>query len=132
VKDTGYFSYLTVTGLGKMLVGAISARQNLSGPISIFRMTGEVAKVGVIPFLQLMALISISLAIINLFPIPVLDGGHLLFFFIELCKGSPVSVKYQEYAYKAGLAIIILLMVFVFWNDIDRMFPGFLSKIWGR
>ena len=128
-KDTAYFSQLTVVGLGKMIIGAISARQNLSGPISIFRMAGQVAEVGIIPFLHLMALISISLAIINLFPVPILDGGHLVFFLIELCKGSPVSVKYQEYAYKAGLAFIVLLMIFVFWNDIDRIFPGFLFKI---
>jgi regulator of sigma E protease len=128
-KDTAYFSKMTVVGLGKMIVGKISPRQNLSGPISIFQMTGQVAnKGGVIPFLLLMAVISISLAIINLFPIPVLDGGHLLFFFIELCKGSPVPVKFQEYAYKAGLALLILLMVFVCWNDIDRIFPGFLFK----
>jgi regulator of sigma E protease len=125
-KDTAYFSQLTVVGLGKMLVGTISARQNLSGPISIFGMSGEFAKKGIIPFLHLMALISISLAIINLFPIPILDGGHMVFFFIELCKGSPVSVKWQEYSYKAGLVFLIVLMIFVFWNDIDRIFPGFL------
>ena len=128
-KDTAYFSYVTVVGIGKMIIGAISARENLSGPISIFRMAGQVAEVGVIPFLHLMALISISLAIINLFPVPILDGGHLVFFLIELCKGSPVSAKGQEYAYKAGLAFIVVLMIFVFWNDIDRIFPGFLFKI---
>jgi regulator of sigma E protease len=125
-KDTAYFSYLTVAGLGKMVVGAISPRQNLGGPIAIFQMAGEAARIGVITFLHLMALISISLAVINLFPVPILDGGHLLFFFIELCKGSPVSVKCQEYAYKAGLAILIMLMIFVFWNDLDKIFPGFL------
>lgn len=128
-KDTVYFSQLTLVGIGKIIIGAISARENLSGPISIFRMAGQVAEVGVIPFLYLMALISISLAVINLFPIPILDGGHLLFFLIEFCKGSPVSVKWQEYAYKAGLAFLVVLMIFVFWNDIDRIFPGFLFKL---
>ena len=126
VKNTAYFSWVTVKGIGKMIVGAISARDNLGGPIAIFQLTGQAAGSGAISFLYLMALISISLAIINLFPIPILDGGHLLFFTIELCKGSPVPVKWQEYSYKAGLAILIILMIFVFWNDIDRIFPGFL------
>ena len=98
----------------------MSARNSLTGPIGIFKITGEAAKYGFVSLLQMMALLSISLAIINLFPIPVLDGGHLLFMIIEKIKGKPVSIKAQEMAVRVGFSMLIALMGFTFYNDIVR------------
>jgi regulator of sigma E protease len=88
----------------------------------IAQMAGDSAKAGVGSLISFIALISINLAIINLLPIPVLDGGHLLFFLIEAIKGSPVSVKVREIAQQIGLFLLILLMILVFYNDITRIF----------
>jgi regulator of sigma E protease len=85
-------------------------------------MAGDSAKAGVGSLIFFIALISINLAVINLLPIPVLDGGHLLFFLIEAIKGSPVSIKIREVAQQVGLFILILLMILVFYNDIHRIF----------
>jgi regulator of sigma E protease len=88
----------------------------------IAQMAGDSAKAGIASLISFIALISVNLAIINLLPIPVLDGGHLLFFSIEAIKGSPVSVKVREIAQQVGLFILILLMILVFYNDISRIF----------
>ena len=112
---------LMVVIISKLIKGDIST-DTLGGPIMIAQMAGDSAKAGVGSLIFFIALISINLAIINLLPIPVLDGGHLLFFFIEAVKGSPVSIKVREVAQQVGLFILILLMILVFYNDITRIF----------
>ena len=94
----------------------------LGGPIMIAQMAGEQAKAGAGNLVFFIALISINLAILNFLPIPVLDGGHLLFFFIEAAIGRPVSIKMREIAQQIGIFILILLMIYVFYNDIVRIF----------
>ncbi len=112
---------LMVVIIAKLLKGDIST-DTLGGPIMIAQMAGDSAKAGVGSLISFIALISINLAIINLLPIPVLDGGHLLFFLVEAIKGSPVSVKVREIAQQVGLFLLILLMILVFYNDITRIF----------
>lgn len=115
---------LTFVVLGKLIVGAISPK-TLAGPIGIAQMSGEVAKAGPLAFLYFLALLSINLGILNLLPIPILDGGHLLFFSIEAIMGKPLSIRKREVAQHVGLFLLIALMVFVFYNDIYRLFdPG--------
>jgi regulator of sigma E protease len=111
---------LMVVIIAKLIKGDIST-DTLGGPIMIAQMAGDSAKAGIGSLISFIALISINLAIINLLPIPVLDGGHLLFFFIEAVKGQPVSVKVREVAQQIGLFILILLMILVFYNDITRI-----------
>ena len=124
VLQTGSTIQLTFVVLGKLIVGAISPR-TLAGPIGIAQMSGQVAKAGTIAFLHFLALLSINLGILNLLPIPILDGGHLLFFSIEAVMGKPLSIKKREVAQQVGLFLLILLMVFVFYNDIYRLvYPG--------
>ncbi|MCG2712775.1 MAG: site-2 protease family protein, partial [Candidatus Omnitrophica bacterium] len=99
----------------------MSVRESLAGPIVIFKITGQAAKLGFVYLLQIMAALSVSLAIINLFPVPVLDGGHLLFLLCEKIKGKPISIKLQEIATRAGLSMLVVLMIFVFYNDLVRI-----------
>jgi regulator of sigma E protease len=113
---------LMIRSVVKMIDGSIP-KENLGGPIMIAKLAGDQAKQGFDKLVQFIAFISINLAIINLLPIPVLDGGHLLFFTIEAIKGRPVSIKVREVAQQVGLFILILLMVLVFYNDITRFFP---------
>jgi len=112
---------LMVVIIAKLITGDIST-DTLGGPIMIAQMAGESAKAGIGSLISFIALISVNLAIINLLPIPVLDGGHLLFFSIEAVKGRPVSIKVREIAQQVGLFILILLMILVFYNDISRIF----------
>ena len=115
---------LTFVVLGKLLAGAISPK-TLAGPIGIAQMSGQVAKAGPLAFLSFLALLSINLGILNLLPIPILDGGHLLFFCIEGVMGKPLSIRKRELAQQVGLFLLIMLMVFVFYNDIYRLVdPG--------
>jgi regulator of sigma E protease len=88
----------------------------------IAQMAGQQAKEGISNLLFFIALLSINLAIINFLPIPVLDGGHLVFFFIEAATGRPVNVRFREIAQQAGIFLLIMLMIYVFYNDITRMF----------
>jgi regulator of sigma E protease len=120
LKQTWMISKLTLLSIVKMVEGVISPK-TLGGPILIAQMAGTQAREGIIPFILFMALLSINLAILNLLPIPVLDGGHLLFYFIEIVKGSEVSVKWREMANQVGFVLLILLMIFVFIMDIDRL-----------
>ncbi|MBU0634258.1 MAG: RIP metalloprotease RseP [Candidatus Omnitrophica bacterium] len=118
---------ITAIALYKMLTGQMSARESITGPVGIFYITGEAARLGFVYLLQLMGVLSVSLAIINLFPLPVLDGGHLLFLFFEKIKGRPLSFKTQELAARIGLSLIVTLMVFIFYNDFIRF--GIFDKI---
>ena len=110
---------LMVIIIGKLVTGDIST-DTIGGPIMIAKMAGDQAKSGIGNLIFFIALISVNLAIINLLPIPILDGGHLLFFSIEAFKGNPVSLKVREVAQQIGLFIILLLVVLVFYNDIFR------------
>jgi regulator of sigma E protease len=112
---------LMVVIIVKLISGDIST-DTIGGPIMIAQMAGDSAKAGIGSLISFIALISVNLAIINLLPIPVLDGGHLLFFSIEAIKGRPVSTKVREIAQQVGLFILILLMILVFYNDISRIF----------
>jgi len=123
LKDTYGLITLTILSVGKMISGSVSAN-NLGGPLMIAQMAGEQAKAGIMNFAWFIALLSVNLGIINLFPIPVLDGGHLLFFGIEAVTGKSVSEKLREKLIQFGAAILVALMVFVFYNDIVRMFNG--------
>ena len=122
IERTYSVCVLMVRSVAKMIDGSIP-KENLGGPIMIAKMAGDQAKQGFDKLVQFIAFISINLAIINLLPIPVLDGGHLLFFSIEAIKGRPVSIKVREVAQQVGLFILIMLMILVFYNDITRFFP---------
>jgi regulator of sigma E protease len=120
VKQTYQITALTIKGVVKLVEGAVSPK-TLGGPIMIAQMAGQQAKEGMVNLIFFIALISINLAILNFLPIPVLDGGHLLFFFIEAAIGHPVSLKVREVAQQAGIFVLILLMIYVFYNDIARI-----------
>ncbi|MDP3877585.1 MAG: RIP metalloprotease RseP [Methylobacter sp.] len=120
-ETTYFYSVTTLKMMGKMLIGKASV-ENLSGPISIAQYAGQSATMGLVPFIKYLALISISLGILNLLPIPVLDGGHLLFFAIEGLKGSPVSEKAQIFFQQIGIALLVSLMALAMFLDIGRLF----------
>jgi regulator of sigma E protease len=106
--------------LGSMLSGSGDSSQ-LGGPIRIAKITGQVAEFGVIPFLSMMAYISISLGLINLFPIPLLDGGHLMFYSFEKILGKPLSQKTQEGFFRIGMFLLLFLMFFATFNDLKDL-----------
>lgn len=120
VARTWEISIMTLRVLGKMIVGEASVK-NLSGPISIAQYAGESAGLGLAIFLGFMAIVSVSLGVINLLPVPILDGGHLLYFLIEFVKGSPVSEGVQMIGQQVGFAVLIGLMGIAFYNDIIRL-----------
>lgn len=121
IAQTYTITVLTIKGVIKLLQGTISPK-TLSGPIMIAQMAGEQAREGVANLSFFIALISINLAILNFLPIPVLDGGHLLFFLIEAASGRPVSIRVREIAQQAGIFVLLLLMIYVFYNDIAKVF----------
>ena len=104
------------------MVQRVVPMDSVGGPIMIAKMAGETAQMGASSFLAFMALLSINLGVLNLLPVPVLDGGHLFFFFCELVIGRPVSQKVREYAQQIGLFLLLSLMVLAFYNDIVRYF----------
>lgn len=110
----------TLLSLGQIIRGTRGAEE-LGGPIRIAQMSGEVAQVGLVALVNFVAFLSVNLGLINLFPVPVLDGGHLLFHAIEAVFRRPLSVRTQEYGFRIGLALVITLMVFVTWNDIVQL-----------
>tara|TARA_B100001123_G_scaffold307763_1_gene343919 strand:+ start:698 stop:1804 length:1107 start_codon:yes stop_codon:yes gene_type:complete len=119
-KEVWFVSVTSLNYLGKMIVGSGDSSQ-LGGPIKIAKITGQVAEYGLIPFLSIMAYISISLGLINLFPIPMLDGGHLMFYLIEKILGRPLSQKTQEGFFRIGLFLLFSLMFFVTFNDLKDL-----------
>ncbi|MCP4721434.1 MAG: RIP metalloprotease RseP [Desulfobacteraceae bacterium] len=123
ISDTYGLVKLTILSVAKMINGSVSS-DNLGGPLMIAQMAGEQAKAGLVNFVWFIALLSVNLGIINLFPIPVLDGGHLMFFGIEAVTGKSVSEKLREKLVQFGAAMLVALMVFVFYNDIVRMING--------
>ncbi len=107
----------TLVGIWEMITGQRSAR-DLGGPIKIAEVSGEAASLGIVPLVNLMALLSVSLGLLNLFPVPMLDGGHLLFYAFEAIRGRPLPARAMEYGFRAGFALLIGLFVFATWNDI--------------
>ena len=107
--------------IGKLIVGDLSPK-NLSGPITIAKVAGDSASRGIDNFIRFVAILSIMLGVMNLLPVPVLDGGHLMYYLIEVIKGSPVSDQIQIVGYKVGFVMLIGLMIFATYNDITRPF----------
>lgn len=120
IKSTWQNIVFSLVSVKKLILGQLSYKQ-LSGPISIAQIATDSFKVSLLAYLSLLALLSVSLGVLNLLPIPVLDGGHILFYFIEWIKGSPVSEKVQMVAYQIGLAMVLGLMCLAVFNDIARL-----------
>lgn len=121
VVKTYDITIMTVRMMGKLITGDVSAR-NISGPLSIAEYAGSTAVIGLAAFLGFLALLSVSLGVLNLLPVPMLDGGHLLFYFIEWVKGSPLSEQAQIAGQQIGMVMLFGLMAFAFYNDITRLF----------
>ncbi|HZP13519.1 MAG TPA: site-2 protease family protein, partial [Nevskiaceae bacterium] len=111
---------LTLKLLYRMVLGDVSIK-NVSGPIQIAQYAGYSASIGLASFLGFLAVISVSLGVLNLLPVPVLDGGHLLFYVVEMVKGSPLSERAQAIGQRIGLTLLVALMGLAFYNDIMRL-----------
>lgn len=120
VEATWGWTELTAVGLYKMVSGEISSK-NIGGPLTIANMSGEAASQGISSVVFLIAILSINLGVLNLLPIPILDGGHLLFFGIEAILRKPLGDRQREIAQQVGLLLLVCIMVFAFWNDIERL-----------
>ncbi len=120
VKEIWTITAGTLKGVGQMIMGVRSADE-LGGPLRIAQMSGEVARDGVWTFLWFIVVISVNLGLINLFPIPLLDGGHLLFYVFEAFRGRPLSERIQEYGARVGAAVVLSLMLFATWNDLVQL-----------
>ena len=121
LETTWSYATTTLKMMGKMLIGKASVK-NLSGPVSIAQYAGQSATMGLVPFLKFMALVSVSLGVLNLLPVPVLDGGHLLFFALEAIKGRPVSEKIQIFFQQISIALLMSLMALAMVLDVQRLF----------
>jgi len=120
VQETWFVIDRTMSYLGGVIVGREAANQ-LGGPIRIAQMSGQVASMGFVALIHLAAVLSVSIGLLNLFPIPLLDGGHLLFYAIEALRGRPLSERAQEVGFRIGLAIVLMLMIFATFNDIVHL-----------
>ncbi len=123
VRRTWEASAFTVQMLWKMVLGQVSLK-NLSGPITIADYAGQSAQMGWLAYVSFLALISISLGVLNLLPVPLLDGGHLMYYLAEIIKGSPVSERSLEIGQRVGMVVLFSLMAFAIFNDINRLFGG--------
>jgi regulator of sigma E protease len=123
VAKTWDISVFSLKMLGKMLLGEVSWK-HLSGPVTIADYAGQSAQMGWLAYATFLALISISLGVLNLLPIPLLDGGHLMYYLVEIIKGSPVSERAMEFGQRVGLALLLVIMAFAFYNDLNRLFSG--------
>jgi regulator of sigma E protease len=123
IKKTWETSVFTLQMIGKMVAGEMSWK-NVSGPITIADYAGKSAQMGISSYLGFLAVISISLGVLNLLPIPILDGGHLMYYVVEMVKGSPLSARAMEVGQQVGMALLFALMVFAIYNDISRLLPG--------
>jgi len=120
---TADISIFSLKMLGRMLLGELSWK-HLSGPVTIADFAGQSAQMGWISYLTFLALISISLGVLNLLPVPLLDGGHLMYYAVEIIKGSPVSERAMELGQRVGLALLLVVMAFAFYNDLNRLLTG--------
>jgi regulator of sigma E protease len=117
VKETWYISNQTLRYISNVVVGREPPDQ-LGGPIKIAKTSGQIAAFGFIALMQLVAILSVSLGLFNLFPIPVLDGGHILFYAIEAARGRPMSAEAQKWGLRIGVAAVLALMIFATINDV--------------
>ena len=120
VQETWFVVDKTLTYIGRVIIGREAANQ-LGGPIRIAQMSGQVASISFVALIHLAAVLSVSIGLLNLFPIPLLDGGHLLFYSIEAARGRPLSERAQEVGFRIGFAIVIMLMIFATFNDIVHL-----------
>ncbi|WP_061936243.1 RIP metalloprotease RseP [Aureimonas sp. AU22] len=120
VSQTWFVTEQTVSFIGGIFKGSQSSDQ-IGGPIRIAQVSSQVATLGIAPLLNLAALLSVSIGLLNLLPIPMLDGGHLLFYAAEAVRGRPLSERIQEVGFRIGLALVLMLMVFAFWNDLSSL-----------
>jgi regulator of sigma E protease len=121
-KETWFIIDRTFSYIGGLFAGRECADQ-LGGPIRIAQISGQVATLGFIPVLHLAAMLSVSIGLLNLFPVPLLDGGHLLFYAIEVVRGRPLSERAQEIGFRIGFALVVMLMVFTVFNDTIQLLP---------
>jgi len=119
VEETWNLSATTLKGVWQMVIGRRSADE-LGGPLLIAQVSGQAMQLGIGPLLWWIAVLSVNLGLINLFPVPVLDGGHLLFYAAEAIRGKPLGERAQEFGFRVGLALVLTLMVFATWNDLVR------------
>jgi regulator of sigma E protease len=123
-QETWFVVDRTLSYIGGVFSGREAADQ-LGGPIRIAQVSGQVATAGFVALMHLTAVLSVSIGLLNLFPIPLLDGGHLLFYGIEAIRGRPLSERAQEVGFRIGLALVVMLMIFATFNDIKGIFfPG--------
>ena len=122
-QKTTEIAVFSLRMIGKMVVGEVSWK-HISGPVTIADFAGQSAQLGWISYLTFLALISISLGVLNLLPIPLLDGGHLMYYTVEIIKGSPVSERTMELGQRVGLALLLVMMAFAFYNDFNRLLSG--------
>jgi regulator of sigma E protease len=120
VKRTWEVTALTFQVVGRLLTGQ-GSKDDVGGPIAIADMAGQALRAGFLEFFMLMAILSVNLAVLNLLPVPVLDGGHLFFFVIEAVTGRPVNRRYREIAQQIGMILLLSLIVFMLYNDIMRI-----------
>ncbi len=120
IAKTWETSLFSLRMLGKMLTGHISLK-NLSGPITIADYAGQSAQIGWVAYLSFVALISISLGVLNLLPVPLLDGGHLMYYIVEILKGRPVSERAMQIGQHVGMAVLFTLMLLALYNDVNRL-----------
>ena len=131
VEETVVLTRATLKAAGQMIVGERS-RKEVGGPLRIAQMAGEVSRAGIVKAIWFMALLSINLGLINLFPVPMLDGGHLLFYAVEAIRGRPMGERAQEYGFRIGLTLVFMVLVFATWNDLTsfnviEFFKGLIS-----
>jgi len=130
-QETGSIITQTLDAVGEMIVG-VRGTEELGGPLRIAEMSGTVAQSGLVMTLWFTAVLSVNLGLINLFPVPVLDGGHLMFYALEAIRGRPLGERAQEWASIAGLTMVVMLMLFVTWNDLMRFdIVGYLGSLIG-
>lgn len=125
-EHTFMISYLTLKGFGQLIIGKASLKESVTGPIGIYYITAQAAKAGIVALMNFLAVLSLSLAIFNLIPFPVLDGGHIFFLFIEKLRGRPLSARLEQRITQFGFSVLIVLVVFILYNDILRFGP----KLW--
>jgi regulator of sigma E protease len=126
-KETWFIIDRTFSYIGGLFTGRECADQ-LGGPIRIAQISGQVATLGFMPVLHLAAMLSVSIGLLNLFPVPLLDGGHLLFYLVEATRGRPLSAKAQEIGFRIGFAIVVMLMIFTVFNDTIQLLPRFWAS----
>jgi len=126
-KETWFIIDRTFSYIGGLFTGRECADQ-LGGPIRIAQISGQVATLGFLPVLHLAAMLSVSIGLLNLFPVPLLDGGHLMFYLVEATRGRPLSAKAQEIGFRIGFAIVVMLMIFTVFNDTMQLLPRFWAS----